>query len=194
MLETGYITKIIEIVDNYGKRNQVGQAIEEMSELTVELNKNINRNKDNVEDITKEIADVMIMLMQLLVIYDISTDAISIEMQKKIDRQIKRIQNEKDTQGLQDKIKELETQNKNITRELLSRTKQLESYFETEKEWHFADFPYKHIKKEIEEKVIGKSLSVPDGWISIESLLEIINKHKKEILDKKVKENKDANN
>lgn len=184
MLEPNYIKKIVEIVDNYGKRSQVGQAIEEMSELTVELNKNINRNKDNVEDITKEIADVMIMLMQLLVIYGIDTDNITIEMQKKIDRQINRIQKEKDTRCLQDKIKELETQNENITRELLSRTKKLEQYYKLDDTLHLHNIPYKKFKKELEDKIIGKSLTVPDGWISLECLQNMINEYRKEIIEK----------
>lgn len=56
-------------VDKYGKKAQVLQAIEEMSELTKELVKNINRGQDNIKDIILEIADVQITLYELIIIY-----------------------------------------------------------------------------------------------------------------------------
>ena len=60
--------KILKIVSHYSKEQQVMQSIEEMSELTKELTKNINRGKNNIEEIKGEVADVMIMIMQLVVI------------------------------------------------------------------------------------------------------------------------------
>lgn len=56
-------------VDKYGKKAQVMQTIEEMSELTKELVKNINRGQDNIKDIILEIADVQITLYELIIIY-----------------------------------------------------------------------------------------------------------------------------
>lgn len=56
-------------VEKYGKNAQVIQAIEEMSELTKELIKNINRGKENEKEIILEIADVQIMIFQLIMIY-----------------------------------------------------------------------------------------------------------------------------
>lgn len=56
-------------VEKYGKKAQVLQAIEEMSELTKELVKNINRGQDNIKDIILEIADVQITLYELIIIY-----------------------------------------------------------------------------------------------------------------------------
>ena len=44
-------------------------AIEEMSELTKELLKNINRNENNTAQIIEETADVEIMLEQIKLIY-----------------------------------------------------------------------------------------------------------------------------
>lgn len=52
----------------YGKQSQLVVAMEEMSELTKELSKNI-RGEKNVSAISEEIADVEIMLEQLKVIY-----------------------------------------------------------------------------------------------------------------------------
>ena len=57
-----------EAVRTYGKQPQLVMAMEEMSELTKELSKNI-RGEKNVSAISEEIADVEIMLEQLKVIY-----------------------------------------------------------------------------------------------------------------------------
>lgn len=57
-----------EAVRIYGKQSQLVMAMEEMSELTKELSKNI-RGEKNVSAISEEIADVEIMLEQLKVIY-----------------------------------------------------------------------------------------------------------------------------
>ena len=71
MLSEKYIKIIQDIINHYKKEDQVLQAVEEMSELTKELIKNINRNKENEAEIILEIADVQIMLMQLIEIYKI---------------------------------------------------------------------------------------------------------------------------
>jgi regulator of replication initiation timing len=55
----------------WGKEPQMLQVIEEMSELTKEILKNINRNKDNIAEIIEETADVEIMLNQLKECYGI---------------------------------------------------------------------------------------------------------------------------
>ncbi len=55
----------------WGKEPQMLQVIEEMSELTKEILKNINRKKDNVAELIEETADVEIMLEQLKCCYGI---------------------------------------------------------------------------------------------------------------------------
>lgn len=55
-------------VDIYGKPSQLVVAMEEMSELTKELSKNI-RGASNVNAISEEIADVEIMIEQLKLIF-----------------------------------------------------------------------------------------------------------------------------
>lgn len=56
-------------INSYGEVAQILQSIEEMSELTKELLKNINRGQQNIPEIIGEIADVQIMLEQLILIY-----------------------------------------------------------------------------------------------------------------------------
>ena len=56
---------------DWGKEAQMLMVVEEMSELTKEILKNINRKKDNIAEIIEEAADVEIMLGQLKCCYDI---------------------------------------------------------------------------------------------------------------------------
>ena len=55
-------------VEAYGKTSQLIMAMEEMSELTKELSKNM-RGQSNVSAISEEMADVEILLEQLKVIF-----------------------------------------------------------------------------------------------------------------------------
>ena len=55
----------------WGKEPQMLQVIEEMSELTKEILKNVNRKKDNIDALIEETADVEIMLEQLKYCYNI---------------------------------------------------------------------------------------------------------------------------
>ena len=54
----------------WGKEPQMLQVIEEMSELTKEILKNVNRHKDNINELIEETADVEIMLEQLKYCYN----------------------------------------------------------------------------------------------------------------------------
>ena len=101
-MEEKYIKIIIDIVERYGKEVQIGQAIEEMAELTVELNKNINRKKDNRTEIILEIADGATMLAQLNLIYDVDSDELQGAIEYKLLRQKERMQNDKDIQCMTD--------------------------------------------------------------------------------------------
>lgn len=56
----------------WGKEPQMLQVIEEMSELTKEILKNVNRKKDNIAELIEETADVEIMLEQLKCCYGIA--------------------------------------------------------------------------------------------------------------------------
>ena len=48
----------------WGKQPQMLQAIEEMSELTKEILKNVARGKDNLNELIEEAADVEIALVK----------------------------------------------------------------------------------------------------------------------------------
>lgn len=98
MLSERYIKIIQDIINHYKKEDQVLQAVEEMSELTKELIKNINRNKENEAEIILEIADVQIMLMQLIEIYKIDGNKLLGAMEYKLLRQKERIENDSKTE------------------------------------------------------------------------------------------------
>lgn len=59
-----------EAIEFFGEASQKIMVIEEMSELTKELCKEL-RNRGNVEQIADELADVEITLAQIKMIYDI---------------------------------------------------------------------------------------------------------------------------
>lgn len=56
-------------LETFGERAQMGMAVEEMSELVKELCKRL-RGRDNLEAIAEEIADVQIMLRQMIILFD----------------------------------------------------------------------------------------------------------------------------
>lgn len=93
-----YIGIYEKLIEKYGKNKQVMQTLEEMSELSKELLKNINRDKENRTDIILEMADVDIMLMQLCLIYNVSEDemlgAIEYKMEK-VKKNLGGIENDK---------------------------------------------------------------------------------------------------
>ena len=74
----------------WGKEPQMLQVIEEMSELTKEILKNVNRKKDNVNELIEETADVEIMLEQLKYCYNIhkQVEAYKTDKLKKIDKRL----------------------------------------------------------------------------------------------------------
>ena len=74
----------------WGKDPQMLQVIEEMSELTKEILKNVNLKKDNTAEIIEETADVEIMLEQLKCCYHIKdeVEAYKKEKLKKIEERL----------------------------------------------------------------------------------------------------------
>lgn len=87
-------------IDTYGESAQIDIAIEEMAELTKALIKERREKKNNAKavcDICEEIADVAIMLEQLMIIFDFPLDddtSVSDFVKYKINRLEKRL-NEK---------------------------------------------------------------------------------------------------
>ena len=84
-----------QILNHYGILHQKSKAIEELAELIVALQKDILEGKENhSKEVLEEIADVHIMLTQLL---DDESDktTVSLIVDKKLKRQIRRIKAEK---------------------------------------------------------------------------------------------------
>jgi len=77
--------------EKLGKEFQVMLALEEMTELSKELIKNINRKENNNQEIIEEIVDVYIMLEQLKIVYNISEQEFMKVMDIKLGRVKKRI-------------------------------------------------------------------------------------------------------
>ncbi len=69
-------------LETWGETAQMLMVIEEMSELTKEILKNINRHKDNISEIIEETADVEIMLEQLKANYKIEQEVIEYKQKK----------------------------------------------------------------------------------------------------------------
>lgn len=94
--------KIQYIADHYGYEPQSRQLIEEMSELTVAINKywrsknyggSIEKTTDAEKKVIEEMADVHIMLLQLRYLLDCDDYLLDV-MDEKLDRQIERINHE----------------------------------------------------------------------------------------------------
>lgn len=87
-------TVIQKAIDTYGYDLQKQVAIEEMSELTKEICKDF-RGKDNKDNIIEEIADVDIMLTQLMIIYNIKPYELDEVKTNKLVRLSERLKGEK---------------------------------------------------------------------------------------------------
>ena len=84
-----------QILKHYGLQHQKSKAIEELGELIVALQKDLLSGKDGLsKDVLEEIADVHIMLSQLLDDEGDKTQ-VSLIVDRKLKRQIRRIDKEK---------------------------------------------------------------------------------------------------
>lgn len=89
--------EIEKIIGHFGQEKQIVLANEEMAEL-IQANSKVLRNCKvvNLNNLIEEIADVSLMLDQLMVIYDIRQTTVKIVKKQKIERTLKIIQNEKE--------------------------------------------------------------------------------------------------
>lgn len=85
-----------EAINKYGKEHQTIVAIGELAELSDVLVKSlrVDRHEDLKEDILTEVADVYIILKQVCMMLDFSDDELCKEMDYKVKRLEKRL-NEK---------------------------------------------------------------------------------------------------
>ena len=86
--------KLQMIADHYGIKKQLRQLAEECSELAVEASH--SARKGTTVKIIEEIADVEIMIEQIIYLAKIDKCDIENCINYKLDRQIKRIKEEKD--------------------------------------------------------------------------------------------------
>ena len=87
------MTILEKTIETYGADLQKQVAIEEMAELTKEICKDF-RGKGNRKHILEEIADVKIMLSQLLIMYDIKIWELNDVMASKLARLSQRLKEE----------------------------------------------------------------------------------------------------
>ena len=85
--------RIIEIADHYGIEKQLHQLAEECSELAVEASH--SARKGTTVKIIEEMADVLLMMEQVIYLANIAIEDIDECIKFKIDRQMKRIKEEK---------------------------------------------------------------------------------------------------
>lgn len=76
-----------QIVDHYGAEHQKRKAIEELVELTEAIIKDMNKKDYERTSIVEEIADSLVMIWQLQIIYDISYG----ELYEWIDEKLRRV-------------------------------------------------------------------------------------------------------
>ena len=87
--------KVLKIINNYGVIPQLKYMQTEMFEFVeAVINYNNLPNEKNKEHIEEEYADLMVMLEQSHAYYDLDDMHISEVMHQKIDRQLKRIEND----------------------------------------------------------------------------------------------------
>lgn len=83
-----------KVIKTYGEKAQKLMAIEEMSELTKEICKDF-RGKLNREHLIEEVADVTIVIYQLLMMYKISDKEIQQMCERKMERLKERLEDSK---------------------------------------------------------------------------------------------------
>nr|DAR81385.1 MAG TPA: nucleoside triphosphate pyrophosphohydrolase [Caudoviricetes sp.] len=83
-------------IELYGEKAQKLMAIEEMSELTKEICKDF-RGKLDREHLVEEMADVMITLDQLMIMYEVSTYEIWQICERKMERLKERLNKANDS-------------------------------------------------------------------------------------------------
>lgn len=89
------LQRIYDIADHYGRDAQIDQALEELAELATALH-HLKKKPDSetiLDNVHEEMADVYIMIYQLMHLIDPEFETIG-WMEHKVERQIERIKNE----------------------------------------------------------------------------------------------------
>lgn len=77
---------LFKAIQQFGFEKQCLVAVEEMAELQKELLKNVNRGYVNRDNVKEELVDVLIMLRQLVLIYDFNDKELNEINNKKMER------------------------------------------------------------------------------------------------------------
>lgn len=85
-------SQLKQIADHYGFTSQANMLTEEAAEFTVALNKLRRGNTDAYDNIKEEVADVLVIALQLREL--LGAERIDEIIHQKVDRQLSRIQNE----------------------------------------------------------------------------------------------------
>lgn len=83
--------KLKAIILHYGLSAQTSKAVEELIELSEILVKYMNKGDLDRDELYEEMADVLIMVEQLKIIYNIDTAALQQVIDMKIDRTLERM-------------------------------------------------------------------------------------------------------
>mgnify|MGYP003533033289 CR=1 FL=1 len=85
--------KIRTIADHYGLSNQLMKTVEELNELSIECAKSWGK-KEIRDNLISEVADVLVMITQIIYLGKIEWKEVEDVMKYKVDRQIQRIKEE----------------------------------------------------------------------------------------------------
>lgn len=91
---SGQRSIMAKIISYYGHESQKMMLLEEMAELQKEICKDMRYDPD-LDAITEEVADVLIMLEQIQMMYHISETRLHAITNEKLHRQLRRIEDEK---------------------------------------------------------------------------------------------------
>lgn len=77
---------LFQAIQQFGFDKQALVAVEELSELQKEILKSVNRKQNNRDHLKEELVDVLIMLRQLILIYDFMPDELNTVATEKMER------------------------------------------------------------------------------------------------------------
>lgn len=89
------ITKIKAIADHYGLKHQLIKTVEELNELSIECAKGWEKAEITTYLIS-EVADVLVMITQILYLGKFDWKDVKEIMEYKVDRQLRRIKDEEE--------------------------------------------------------------------------------------------------
>ena len=93
------IMKAHQIALHYGKSKQRMQAVQELSELILVISRRPDQKIDRrayLNDMIDEMADSLVMIEQMRQLYEINPIDIDRRITEKLNRQLKRIENEQE--------------------------------------------------------------------------------------------------